>query len=689
MPTTVFDASLITQRARDKAIAQQVQQANRAGQPIIVPQAGYGSYLCGEYANGAITYFRKMGGCTDINLACSCEAAASATTSNVVPVANPRYTITINVLPDELNVSIGITGSGTIYWGDGSSQAFNTNGENLEFIHEYSNDGTYDIVIATFITALCVSNASDDMNQVGYIGQKGGTGFAFLQYPPNVTKIILENASGLEALIANNETLTEIVGLSNCNNLKEIQLNNNSLGFDTILAVTNLDILYFNNKPQITDVFNVTNKFPLGLTELSLGNNSTLTSVIGLSSLVNLESFSAGGSYMLTSADLSNNPGITVANFNNTSINTLPNVNNNLTGLGIQSTLITGDIDLTQYKKLDALNVSQIGISSLNISGLSSLVYLDCYETGISSLNLTGLSSLETLQCYQTGISSLNLSNLTELIEVNCSNTPLRTLNFSGVYNNYIDEINCSNTQLSSLNLIGVTDIQILNCSQTGISSLNLTGLTYIGILDCSQTQLSSLNLTGLTYIGILDCSQTPLSSLNVAGLTSLELLNCNQTGISSLDLSGLTNLYDLNCSQTGINSLDLSGLTELTELDCSLTGISSLDVSGLTNLSLLSCFETGISSLDLSGLTNLQLLNCSQTGISSLDLSGLNNLYELNCYNCNLNPSSISTIGNQLIPSNAGSLNISTASQQTPFTIVSTIAPWTTLMDAGWSITY
>ncbi len=72
MPTTIYDSSLLTQRRRDKAVAQQVFNANRLAVPIIIPQAGYGSYLLGEVENGNITYYRKGEGCTDINVSCNC-----------------------------------------------------------------------------------------------------------------------------------------------------------------------------------------------------------------------------------------------------------------------------------------------------------------------------------------------------------------------------------------------------------------------------------------------------------------------------------------------------------------------------------------------------------------------------------------------------------------------------------------
>jgi uncharacterized repeat protein (TIGR02543 family) len=98
MSTTIYDASQITQRNRDKAIAQQIKQATDAGKPIIIPQAGYGSYLLGEATNGNITYFKKVQACTDINLSCNCTGSTTVTTSASTPAPTPTpsgaYTLT-------------------------------------------------------------------------------------------------------------------------------------------------------------------------------------------------------------------------------------------------------------------------------------------------------------------------------------------------------------------------------------------------------------------------------------------------------------------------------------------------------------------------------------------------------------------------------------------------------------------
>ena len=67
---TIFDASMITQRRRDKLIAQQVKQSNNTSNTIIIPQTGYGAFSLSEVSNGAITYYKRVNGSECIDTAC-------------------------------------------------------------------------------------------------------------------------------------------------------------------------------------------------------------------------------------------------------------------------------------------------------------------------------------------------------------------------------------------------------------------------------------------------------------------------------------------------------------------------------------------------------------------------------------------------------------------------------------------
>lgn len=106
MPTTIYDSSLVTQRSRDKVIAQRIKQDTNNGKPIIVPQAGYGSYLIGEADNGNITYFRQVDSCMNIDLSCNCTGSTPVTASAPAPPSG-GYTLTYS------NFTAGAFGGGT------------------------------------------------------------------------------------------------------------------------------------------------------------------------------------------------------------------------------------------------------------------------------------------------------------------------------------------------------------------------------------------------------------------------------------------------------------------------------------------------------------------------------------------------------------------------------------------------
>jgi len=72
-----------------------------------VPQAGYGSYLLGEADNGNITYFRKVDGCTNIDLSCNCTGFTSA----------PAITYTLTYNYNETQGGTGTEPTPTAYSG--------------------------------------------------------------------------------------------------------------------------------------------------------------------------------------------------------------------------------------------------------------------------------------------------------------------------------------------------------------------------------------------------------------------------------------------------------------------------------------------------------------------------------------------------------------------------------------------
>ena len=119
MPTTIYDSSLLTIRRRDKVIAQQVKQATNSGNPIIIPQTGYGSYLLGETNNGNINYFRRTNGCTVVNLSCNCTGSTYSPPiiSYIVTYdgnGNTGGTAPVDVSSYPTDSTVTVLGSGTL-----------------------------------------------------------------------------------------------------------------------------------------------------------------------------------------------------------------------------------------------------------------------------------------------------------------------------------------------------------------------------------------------------------------------------------------------------------------------------------------------------------------------------------------------------------------------------------------------
>jgi hypothetical protein len=527
MPTTIYDSSLLTQRKRDKAIAQQIFQANRAGQPIIVPQSGYGSYLGGEADNGAITYFRKVGECTDVNLSCNCSGQISTTSSSIIN--NPEYLINITVAPSQLFIEIQLNGSGHIYWGDGTDEAFDTNGTTVTFPHTYSSSGDYTIRIATFITELILSNASSSGGGAEY---------------PDVTSLTLINPEGLTQLTISCPNLTSVSGLDKCTNLTRLSIGRNSCNIDAIYQLAKLTNLELNDRPNLT-------------------------------------SFDASSFPQLDFLVLSNSPV--------TSISNLPT---SLITLHIDDTAITGQFDISNFSILNDFSCDGCaGITGLGTLP-TSLTYLSIGGSGITGIfNLSSLTNLTSFDCSGcagiTGLGTLPTS-LTNLIIGGSGITG--TFDISSLTN--LDTFNCSDsTGITGLGTLP-TSLTSLSISGSGITEpFDISSLTNLNDFSCDGcagiTGLGTLP-TSLTYLSISNTNIT--DSINVSGCTNLEglyLVNSKITGlIGTANLTNLTTIDSFGVTTFTNTDIDVSGCTALIEVvfdDCKLT---SLNITGCTSLS-------------------------------------------------------------------------------------------------------
>lgn len=342
--------------------------------------------------------------------------------------------------------------------------------------------------------------------------------------------------------------------------------------------------------------------------------------VNGLSGFSNLEAFNIGNSFV-TTLDVSALTHLkTLACYNLQILSNL-NVNSNTSLIG-----------------LNGVNLPRL--TTLSLGNLVNLTKLSLYGTGIVNFNANGLIALTELLYYaNTPTTTVTVNGLTNLVKLDCAyNSNLGILNLSGL--TALTQLNCSGNHLTNLN--GVPNVTKLNCENNQLTALNLNGLTNLTELSCGGNELTSLNVNALTSLTKLDCQFTKITTLSITGLTNLTTLNCNNNkDLTSLTLTNLPNLEEFNVvgivNTTGdvlssLTSLNMSGLPNVQKIVCTYGKLTSLDLTNLTSLKELYCSGNLLTSMNLINLPNLQKLDCSRNRISTLDATNLPALTDLTC---------------------------------------------------------
>ena len=343
-----------------------------------------------------------------------------------------------------------------------------------------------------------------------------------------------------------------------------------------------------------------------------------------------------------------------------------------------------GQISIGEVDKITELDISRKNISTIpEIQYFTSLTTLDCSNNQLTSLDMSGCTSLQTLNCnHCNSMTFLNVSGCTNLTTLDCSNNFLRSLDVSGCTSlqtldgnwniwTSLDVSECTSLQtlncdhcnsMGSLNVSGCTSLTTLNCNQcNSMTFLNVSGCTSLMTLNCKNclsplslnasgctslakfdyriykeddTRFTYLNMSGCTNLRYLDCRGGHLLTyLNVSGCTNLEELNCKYNdNLTFLDASKCVSLKILECGSLKLSSLNVSECTKLWKLDCSNNQLTSLNVSECTKLGNLDCRSNQLTSLNVDGCTNLDILDCGNNQLTSLDVRRCTNLTYLYC---------------------------------------------------------
>lgn len=195
------------------------------------------------------------------------------------------------------------------------------------------------------------------------------------------------------------------------------------------------------------------------------------------------------------------------------------------------STDITNEDEYTwkEGKLVRIIWDSKILKGKLDVTGLTSLITLDCDCTGITDLDVSKNVALKYLYCWSTNLKSIDVSNNIELKELNLNS--------------------CSITELDVTNNINLT---MLGVSHNSLSKLDVTKNVNLTNLYCMDLlRLTELDLSNNTQLKVLSCSYTSIANLDVSKNTLLEALDCYEVPITELDVTNNTLLTDLQCDKT------------------------------------------------------------------------------------------------------------------------------------------
>ena len=165
----------------------------------------------------------------------------------------------------------------------------------------------------------------------------------------------------------------------------------------------------------------------------------------------------------------------------------------------------------------------------------TSIERINCSNNQISTLDVSGRSSLTLLRCEYNDISVLDLASLVSLTFVNCSDNNISVLDTEDLA--LLETCICNDNGITDLNIANKPALSVVNCSSNPITALDTSGSVAIKTLIFNSTNVKLINLSLLTELTSLRCRDCNMNATEVdANLLSADLANvANQ----DIDIAG------------------------------------------------------------------------------------------------------------------------------------------------------
>ena len=360
-----------------------------------------------------------------------------------------------------------------------------------------------------------------------------------LSYQPHLSYVNCSNCSLLEELDLSESKVSNSITWANCPAIKKFLFGNTRLatwpaedfaGFSYLEEVD----LYGSNYAGILDLSDKGH-----LKKLDAGNNQLLTGIT-VAERAPIEDFECAYSGV-TSLDIER-------------LSLLNNFNcancEDLESLTVKNCKISNSVAWTGCDELKTLNLYGTEIISWPAGDFNVFPALEnlniSYTNYDYALDMSCNGGLKSLECEKAGISSINVSGLPELVFINCS----------------------KNSGLTSLNLSGLARLKALDCRECSISTLNLTGCSALFNLYCAQNNIETLDLQPCTSLQELDCSLNKVGTLDIHYCSLLNALKAwPQSEGYNLQMVVLTRDQSDNIDNGTLKLYDTNGLMTEAEM--------------------------------------------------------------------------------------------------------------------------
>ncbi|WP_159099231.1 immunoglobulin-like domain-containing protein [Aquimarina spinulae] len=266
----------------------------------------------------------------------------------------------------------------------------------------------------------------------------------------------------------------------------------------------------------------------------------------------------------------------------------------NIKNLNISNQGITDLTGLEAFIGLEELRAFGNTVSNLDLTANINLIVAACSNMGLTSINVSGLTALNTLELNTNQLSSIDVSSNVSLENLRIINNQLSSIDVSA--NKGLRDLRIQGNNLISLDISANTVLRYLSCVDNDLTNLDVQNNVLLENLSCGKNQFTTIDVGMLTNLIDLFIEDTPtLTSLDVSSNVNLEDIGVdNNTSLTSLNLSNNTKLIEVYINNTSITALDFSNSPDLYYVECQNNALTSLNFKNGNTVDIDDVYSTG-----------------------------------------------------------------------------------------------